>query len=132
MLKFVHAIVVALSSLSFVYEPHPLSALSEEPNLSMGRGFICNTEEQIVAVATPDESKISENVTKVNARFGKDSCTFATALFLKGDEKERLTGSGRIHIAKIKLIGYLQGSELQQLPQPTDQYFGTAGDSASV
>ena len=125
MLPLVHTVVAALSSLSLVYESHPATAYANEEALSVGRGFICDTEEQVRAVATTDEKQIQVNLKKVNGQFGKDSCTFATALFRKdGVEKDASTESGKVHVEKVQLVGYLVENKLITVAKPTEQYFG--------
>jgi hypothetical protein len=125
MLQLVHTVVIALSSLAFVYEIHPLTAYANEEGLSVGRGFICDTEEQVKAVVTTDESKITANLKKVNDQFGEDSCTFATALFRKaGEERDALTESGKVHVEKVRLVGYVVENELITVSKPKEQYFG--------
>ena len=93
-------------------------------NLSLGRGFICNTAEEVEAVATPDENRIPESVANVNSRFGKDSCTFATALFRPSGESKLSLADGGVKITHVELLGYVVGDDLTPLPQPIAQYFG--------
>ena len=130
MLSLAHIVVAALSSLSLVYESHPLTASASEGGLSVGRRFICNTEEQIKAVATSDENKISANLKKVNDQFGADSCTFATALFRKaGEEKDAATDSGRVRLERVQLVGFLVENELVPVDKQLPQYFGSPENS---
>ena len=125
MIPLVHTVVIALSSLSLVYETHPSTAYANEEALSLGRGFICNTEEQVKAVVTTDEKQIPTNLKKVNAQFGDDSCTFATALFRKeGVESDASTEAGKVHVEKVQLVGYLVENKLITIARPTEQYFG--------
>jgi hypothetical protein len=125
MIPFVHTVLVALSSLALVYETHPPTAFVNEEGFSVGRGFICDTAEQVKAVVTSDENKIQINLKKVNEQFGKDSCTFATALFRKGDEEgDASTESGKIHVVKVQLVGYLVENELLRVGKPIERYFG--------
>jgi hypothetical protein len=113
----------ALLSLNSASSP----SYASEAELSVGRGFICNTENEVEAAITPDEGKIKAHLANVNSRFGKDSCTFATALFEKaGDEKDVLTGEGNARVQKVKLVGYLVGDELKQIAAPKDQFFGVS------
>jgi hypothetical protein len=125
MMQFVHSVVIALSSLAFVYESDPLAAYANEEGLSVGRGFICDTAEQVKAVVTPDESKIATNLKKVNDQFGKDSCTFATALFRKaGEDRDASTEAGKVHVQKVQLVGYIVANELIAVSKPDERYFG--------
>jgi hypothetical protein len=122
--KLSHAIIAGAASLSLLYQAAPLHAQPTETALSLGRGFICNTAEEVEAVATPDENKIPESVANVNSRFGKDSCTFATALFRpSGESKLVLTDNG-VKIEHVELLGYVVGEDLTPLAQPIEQYFG--------
>jgi hypothetical protein len=125
MIQLVHTVVIALSSLPLVNESHPPTAYANEESLSVGRGFICDTEEQVKVVVTTDENKIATNLKKVNDQFGKDSCTFATALFRKaGDERDASTETGKIRVEKVQLVGYIVENELITVSKPTEQYFG--------
>jgi hypothetical protein len=122
--KISHAIIAGAASLSLLYQAGPLHAQPARADLSLGRGFICNTAEEVQTVATPDDSKIPERVANVNSRFGKDSCTFATALFRPSGENKLSLSDGGVKIEHVELLGYLVGEELKTLPQPIEQYFG--------
>jgi hypothetical protein len=101
--------------------------------LSVGRGFICNTEAELQAAVTRDDTKISASLASVNNRFGQDACTFATALFEKaGDGRDMMTGEGMVRVEKVKLVGYLVGNEFQQIAEPKDQFFGVSEDGAGA
>jgi hypothetical protein len=130
--KLSHAIIAAAASLSLLYQAAPLHAQPTNADLSLGRGFICNTAEEVEAVATPDENRIPESVANVNSRFGKDSCTFATAVFrLSGESKLSLTDGG-VKIEHVELVGYVVGDDLTPLPQPIEQYFGALDRAPGV
>jgi hypothetical protein len=120
---------IAVFALNCASCPSYASAL----DLSVGRGFICNTEAELEAAITPDDSKISANLASVNSRFGEDSCTFATALFeTAGDGRDVMSGEGMVRVEKVKLVGYLVGKEFQQIAEPKDQFFGVPEDSAGA
>ena len=122
--KLSHAIIAGAASLSLLYQAAPLHAQPTSADLSLGRGFICNTAEEVEAVATPDESKIPESVANVNSRFGRDSCTFATAVFRPSGESKISLADGGVKIEHVELVGYVVGDNLTPLPQPIAQYFG--------
>src|SRR5580698_8553896 len=122
--KISHAIIAGAASLSLLYQAGPLHAQPARADLSLGRGFICNTAEEVQTVATPDDSKIPERVANVNSRFGKDSCTFATAWFRPSGESKISLADGGVQIEHVELVGYVVGDNLTPLPQPIAQYFG--------
>ena len=97
---------------------------AEEREMSVGRGFLCDTAEEVAAVATPDEGEIAARVESVNRRFGRDACTFASSVFVGGEEAQSVpTPKGLARIEKVKLIGYLVGNALQ-VADRAEQYFG--------
>ena len=97
---------------------------ADEKQLSVGRGFICNTAEELEAVLTPNEKEISIRLQNVNKRFGEEACTFATSVFYSHeDAKTVLTPEGIVRVEKVQLVGYLVGDELQ-IAKPAEQYFG--------
>jgi hypothetical protein len=103
-----------------------------EKQLSVGRGFICDTPEEVEAVLTPHENDISARLANVNDRFGKDACTFATSVFYsREDAKTALTPEGVVRIEKVQLVGYLVGDELR-IAKPAEQYFGVVEAAASL
>jgi hypothetical protein len=109
------------------------SSQASVPSLSVGRGFICDTEDQAAAAVTPDEFKIASRIAAVNGRFGPNACTFATVIFeTTGSGKDVVTAEGKVHIEKVDLVGYLVGNELQQLGAPKSQFFAIAGEAAGA
>jgi hypothetical protein len=120
---------VALIGLFASAQPGHASA----PDLAIGRGFLCDTETEVMAAVTPDDSKIQANLASVNTRFGKDSCTFATALFGKtGDGEEKLTSAGAVRVEKVSVFGYFVGDELKATAAPKAQYFAAPQKGAGV
>jgi hypothetical protein len=130
--KLSNTIIAGAASLSLLYQATPLHAQPTKADFSLGRGFICNTAQEVEAVATPDENKILENVADVNSRFGKNSCTFATALFRSSGENKLSLIDGGVKIERVELVGYLVGDDLKPLPQPIEQFFGTADHAPGV
>jgi hypothetical protein len=121
------AIVMALSAVVFSSVASASSpSYAEESELSIGRGFICNTKNELEAVITPDDGDIEASLAGVNSRFGKDSCTFATALFDKAaDGGDVITRQCAVRVEKVELLGYLVGNELERVAEPKEQFFGT-------
>jgi hypothetical protein len=122
--KLSQTIIAGAASLSLLYQSVPVHAQPTEGDLSVGRGFICNTAEEVAAVATPDEGDISRSVADANRRFGEDSCTFATALFRRSGGARLSPDDGGVKIEHVELLGYLVGDAVKPLPQPIKQYFG--------
>lgn len=98
---------------------------AREAQTFAGRGFLCNSEQEVAAVVTADEAAVRANLAHADARFGKGACTFATILFSAQDNAKAVpTPKGTAHIEKVKLLGYLVGHELRRKGEPTEQYFG--------
>jgi hypothetical protein len=114
---------VATASLGLASCTPPVFA--REAETFAGRGFLCNSEQEVAEVVTANEAAVRANLARADARFGKGACTFATVLFsAEAASKSVSTSEGIAHIEKVKLIGYLVGHELRRKGEPTDQYFG--------
>jgi hypothetical protein len=124
----------ALASLSLISSSSNAQEDSQESDLSVGRGFICNTEDEVeAAVTSDDDATIKASLASVNDRFGKDSCTFATAVFDGADEgKDVTTSRGTVRVQKMILLGYLVGNDFVPIAEPKAQFFGVLEKDAGV
>jgi hypothetical protein len=64
---------------------------------------------------------------------GMTSCSIVTAMFYKGDQaKSILSPKGVVHIIKVTMVGYQQGSAWMIMAKLMEQYAGELEDATSV
>jgi hypothetical protein len=111
----------SLISLWLGWTAIPASAERQPPLI--GYGLFCGTGQEIEAAIGVRSRDIVEILTRVNDRFGHESCNVLTATFFRGDETRTvLIPEGVVHILKVRMVGFQNGDAWRQLAAPTDRY----------
>jgi hypothetical protein len=100
-----------------------IPARLEQPQPSIGYGMFCDTGEEIEAAVGIYSHDIADVLSRVNERFGHESCNVLTAAYVRSEETRTvLVEEGIVHVIKVSLVGFRSGSDWRQMPVPREQY----------
>jgi hypothetical protein len=99
-------------------------ANSEDGDLTVARGLVCDTPEEVQAFVglNPDE-KADDALASINGRFGTNACSILTTVFRKGAETNTLAiPQGIVRIVQVEIVGVVDGPAIMQLKNPRTQF----------
>jgi hypothetical protein len=113
---------LASASLLMLLGSSPVSSASPcRPRPS--DGVFCATGEEIEAAVGIYGQDLSGVLSRVNDRFGQQSCNVLTAVYLRSSEiRSVLVPEGIVHVLKVRLVGFESGAAWRKMPTSMEQY----------
>jgi hypothetical protein len=120
-------------ALALVTTSAPLALADDQPDLAAGDVLVCDTPQEVEAVATSSGPDLAARVGQANERFGGQACGIITAIFYKGDEtKTVMSQDGAVRIIQVDLIGLRAGDAWLRMLKPASKYAGVLEASTEV
>lgn len=100
-------------------------ASADQQKPTIGRGMFCDTSAEVQAAVRIRDHDIENVLSKVNDRFGKESCNVLTGVYIEKDVSGAvLVPAGIVHITRVELIGFRHDGAWMVISHPMEQYIG--------
>jgi hypothetical protein len=102
-----------------------VTAQADQERPTLGQGVFCDTVDEVQAAVRIPDVDVENVLSKVNDRFGKESCNVLTGVYIeKNISATVLVATGIVNVTRVELVGFRHDGSWMLMKHPMEQYIG--------